>query len=151
MFKLVKERTAWWPVNWKGVSEDGAVTDYSIELKFRIVGRNEFAELFGDALAGGVDEKIGDDVLAKDMALARRLVAEDWRGVGDEKGAALPFSWQGFEQLMDAAGFAQAFGVAYMRLYQAEPEMREKNSSASPASGPATEASAATQAPSQTS
>lgn len=137
MFKLVSERTAWWPVTWSGVGEDGAVIEHRIELKFRIVSRSAFRELFGFDGAAADDEAAGDDALAADMALARRIVAEDWRGVGDEAGAALPFSWDRLAQLMEVANFAPAFGLAYMRLFQAAPEVREKNSAASPAPGPA--------------
>lgn len=137
MFKLVSERTAWWPVTWAGVAEDGSVIEHRIELKFRVVGRDDFRDLFGEALGAGVAEEPGDDVLAADMALARRVVAEDWKGVGDEKGAALPFSWDRFAQLMDAPMFAPSFAMAYVRLYQALPEVREKNSAASRAPGPA--------------
>lgn len=139
MFKLVNERTAWWPVIWKGVGEDGSVVEHRIELKFRIVSRSEFRELFGfDAPAS--DPASETDPLNADMALARRVVGEDWRGVGDEKGRALPFSWDGLAQLMEVANFAPAFGLSYVRLFQAAPEEREKNSGASPASGPEVEA-----------
>lgn len=146
MFKLVKERTAWRPVVWNSVGEDGSIIENRIEMKFRVVGRSEFAELF----LGAQSDEVGADALEKDMALARRIVAEDWRGVGDEKGVALSFRWELLQQLMDTPGFAQAFGDACLKLYQALPEIREKNSGASPASGPAT-AVEETPAPSPTS
>lgn len=130
MFKLVAERTAWWPVTWKGVTEDGEIVENRIEVKFRIVGRREFAELFlAEPQEGQSQEEL-------DRRAAERVIL-DWRGIADENGKPLPFTPELRDQWLDLPMVAVATMEAYARLFAAVPEVREKNSVSSPAPGPA--------------
>lgn len=133
MFKLVKDRTAWWPVTWDGVNEDGEIIENRVEVKFLIIGRKEFKKLFMDA---GSDQDADQDDEAINREVAQRIM-KDWKGIGDENGEPLPFEPEWVEAWLDQSMVPVAVLNAYMRLMAAAPEVREKNSGASPASGPA--------------
>lgn len=124
MFKLVAERTAWWPVIWKGVAEDGSIIENEIELRFHVLGEAEFKDLLKQA------EGSSDDV-----AILRRLV-KDWRGIGDEDGKQLPFSEENLGRFLDIPNAKLGLATAYYRLMAAAPEEREKNLKKSPNAGP---------------
>lgn len=135
MFKLVKDRTAWWPVKWDAVNEDGEIVENRVEVKFLIVGRKEFRDLFMES-----DEAQGDDE-AINREVAQRII-KDWKGIGDENGEPLPFEPEWVDAWLDQPMVPVAVLNAYTRLLAAAPEVREKNSGASPASGRAAEKAA---------
>lgn len=127
MFKLVQNETAWWPVAWNGVAENGSIVENRIEVKFTILGRSEFKKLFMADTAEDDDDR--------DRAVAERIM-QDWRGVADEDGKPLPFTPEFRDMWLDIAAVPTAVIQAYTRLLLAAPEVREKNSAASPAPGP---------------
>jgi hypothetical protein len=122
MFKLVEERTAWWPMSWKGVAEDGAIIENEIEMRFHVLGEKAFKELLAQA-------EENDDI-----AVLRRLV-KDWRGIGDEEGKPLPFSDENLLRFLDLPNTKMGLATAYYRLMAATPEEREKNLGKSPDAG----------------
>ena len=138
MFKLVEERTAWWPMNWKGVAEDGTIIENEIEMRFHVLGEAAFKAL--------LDEAEEND----DIAVLRRLV-KDWRGIGDEEGTPLPFSDDNLLRFLDLPNTKMGLATAYYRLMAATPEEREKNSEPSRGAGqPARTARRATKKRSKT-
>lgn len=98
MFKFVDAPTfAWWPVTWSSPTEDGDVVKNRIELRFRIVGDAEFAELMTTVpaeLDKKAADKAGPELIAARRAARAEFVqqlADGWRGIGDENGS--PLSW----------------------------------------------------------
>lgn len=127
MFKLVKEPVAPWPVKWNGVSSAGEVIEQSLTLEMVRIGREEFNRLFP---TDGAPPPLND------RAMFNRLV-RGWSDVVDSGGRPLSFNDMNIEALLDVAGFAAAFGRAYLGYWLAIPEEREKNSGPSPAGNPA--------------
>lgn len=127
MFRLMSERTAWWPVVFAGVSEEGEVVENRIELRFRILGEDEFAAF--QARAGEMDlgdAAAGAPVSARVCEVLLPIVA-DWRGVGAENGEALPFHADAFARLINLPNVGAAIGRAYTACRTAQPETRTGN------------------------
>lgn len=129
MFKLVKEPVAPWPARWNGVSPTGEVVEQSLTLEMVRIGHEEFNRLF--PTDGSVPP-------LNDRAMFDRLV-RGWSGVVDADDRALAFSDANITALLDVAGFAAAFGRAYITYWAAIREEREKNSAPSPAGKQAAE------------
>lgn len=105
-FKIVKDRRAWWPVTWKGVSEDGAIVENKIELRFRLLKLTDAVALARKADAVRAKEA-ANDAIEQLPQLYGELVAEiavDWRGVSAENGEPLPWSAENVALLMNEPG-----------------------------------------------
>ena len=146
MFKIVKERRAWWPVKFNGVTGEGRVVENEIELRFNILSEDEHAQLQADAakLAQRAEEMVreeaGDEELVEDeaerrtLAVLSRLYAEftrriavDWRKVGAENGDPLPFEDENIRLLMNVPGVFKATVAAYGRCRIGEKDTRAGN------------------------
>jgi hypothetical protein len=130
MFKLVKERRAWWPVKWMVPAEDGGKgKEVSIELQFRIKSVDELIGVLRAAETLGNEPDILGDATSMSVAMARAFspMIADWRGVGDEDGQALAFSQDGLETLFNMPGVFDAALRAYKSCVTGTPETRLKN------------------------
>lgn len=138
MFRIVSERTAWWPVIFAGVSEDGTIVENRIELRFRILDEDDFPSFIAELLAmtagdAGQVDGAGSDASAVPMTQSQRAakvlapVVRDWRGVGSENGEPMPFSEVAFASLLRVPNVAGAVGNAYLACRRASPEVREGN------------------------
>lgn len=149
MFVLAKERLAWWPVTFPSVTDAGGVIDNRIELRFVILGEEEFPSfvkrLTAPAMQAAAVVDAGDDVSAatavpaiesdiesSSTSSARTLetlleVVRDWRHVGAENGEPLPFNRENFGALLNVPNAAAAIGRGYVACRSATPEIREGN------------------------
>ncbi len=129
-FCLVKEPTAWWPVRFNVPADGGAVIEQVVEVKFARLSRSDFEALWGAAAQQDADDESN-----------RRLfdrVVRDWRGIADDKGAAVPFADPWIGLFLDVPGVPEAFGRAYGAFWAAQPEAALGNFAPSPAGGVAT-------------
>jgi hypothetical protein len=133
MFRIVKERLAWWPVMFPGVTEEGEVIENKIELRFAILDEDEFPE-FVDRLFKAPAHVVGDvetDVAPEpESARAARVlldVVRDWRDVAGENGQPISFGPDSFRSLLKVPGVGGAIGRAYIACRNATPEVREGN------------------------
>lgn len=128
MFRIVPERTAWWPVTFPGVTEDGKVVENRIELRFRILDEDEVIEFF-EAIAKVNADAAADRAKAAAASLlpVLRTVVLDWRGVGAANDEPLPFNDENFLKLLKVPNVSVAIGRAYGACRSAVPELREGN------------------------
>lgn len=127
MFKIVKQRTAWWPVSFTLSSEDGGTVEaVKIELQFRLVGMDERASL--SAFGTEVDAAVGRSASERVAAVMMRIIA-DWRGIAGDDGVALPFSETNLAALVDVIPeFSERIVTpAFLACLRGEGELREKN------------------------
>ena len=81
MYKIVKEPRAWWPVEFKGVSEDGTVVTNQVELKFILHDEDDHLAILAEAAAlPGKARKLVASIMAVtfegvDPALAAEALA----------------------------------------------------------------------------
>ncbi|QCI93268.1 histidine kinase [Novosphingobium sp. EMRT-2] len=128
MYRLISERMAWWPVLFDGVTEEGEVVTNKIELRFRILGEDDYVAWAQELAAPSVAEDGSEKAVSTDAAVARLMrVVSDWRGVGAENGEPLPFNAANFGALLQAPNVAPAVGRAYLACRRAAPEIREGN------------------------
>lgn len=126
-FTLVKAARAWWPVEWDGVAEDGAIVSNKIEMRFRLIKLDEAALFARDALAAQAKEQEdGADLAAIYVGLVSRI-ADDWRGVNAENGDALPWTPDNLKLLMNEPGLFTVTFDAFRRCLAAAPKVREGN------------------------
>ena len=124
MFKLVRERTAWWPVAWQVATEDGGQTEKAeIELQFRLIGLDDLKPIMAEAEAVDLRQEAPSARLAEVLA---RIVT-DWRGVGDESGVQAPFTPDTFRQLLNMPGSFAAIMSAYRDCLAGVVTAREGN------------------------
>ena len=146
MYKLVKERRAWWPVVFKGVTEEGRVVENKVEFRFTIHSEDDHAQLLASA-AGLRDraeelvrEEVGDievsqeELAEKKLTILSRLYAEfverfatDWRGIGAENGDPLRFEPENLRLFMNVPGTFKATFEAYAKCRIGEKEARAGN------------------------
>lgn len=150
MFVLAKERLAWWPVIFPSVAEDGSVIENKIELRFVILGEDQFSAFVARLTAplAVADEPLPDDevVASGDAASGAEIAAladieaqgaraieallkvvRDWRHVAAENGEPLPFNRENFALLLNVPNAAAAIGRAYVGCRNATPEIRQGN------------------------
>lgn len=134
MFRIVSRRTAWWPVRFGGVTEDGKIVQNEVELRFIILDEDAIVDFYArleqvnqSAFATGLP---GDTEPLSQSATILPLmleVVDDWRGIGDENGKALPFSPDNFLQFLKVPNVGRAVGAGYRDCRAAVPEARAGN------------------------
>lgn len=112
MLKLVSERQVWWPVTLSLPADQGEREEVLIELRFRILGVDATTAFLASA-----DNTASEGEVSRGMAEMVQRFVVDWRGVGDEKGKALPFSVDALAQLMDVPGAFMATLKAYRECF----------------------------------
>lgn len=133
MFKIVKSPRAWWPVKWSGVTEDGAIIENKIEMRFRMLKVDEFVELMREA--GAVQMAAADAGTSESeqkrtsvaFADVVQRIAEDWRGVAAENGETLPWAAENVALLMNEPRVFDATIAAFKEVTQGGPEIRAGN------------------------
>lgn len=128
-YKIVKERRAWWPVSWPGVTEDGAVVTNRIELRFRVHKVEEAYQLARefDSLQLDVPEGDGGQALVSAYARLVERMADNWRGVEAENGDPLPFATENVALLMNEPGVFNAVFAAWTDCINAREEAKAGN------------------------
>lgn len=125
MFKIGSGRLTWMAVKWQGLAEDGTEVQNEIQCQVDLVDRS----------------KLGDQLKAESEGSAESLkfaqtVTKDWKGVGNQDGASLPYSPDNLALIFEAPGFAAGWGQAYLRAWQGVSGIREGNFATSPGAGP---------------
>lgn len=128
-YRIVKDRKAWWPVEWKGVDDDGQIITNRIELRYRLLKVDE-----AFAVAKAVDsarevEQTADAserlaTLYTDIVLQ---MADNWRQVEAENGDPLPFSAETVRLLMNEPGLFGHVFSAFGDCINARDEVRAGN------------------------
>jgi hypothetical protein len=126
MFDLVDRPLVWIPVKWEAVApgpDDGLAVTVEVEVHIlvELIDRKEFKRLFLSE-----DDAPESDIIER--------VVRNWRKV-TERGAAVPYSPEKMAVLLEAPGFAKAFGDSYVAAMAGRGETREKNSESSPNNG----------------
>jgi prolyl oligopeptidase len=122
MIKIVKERRAWWPVTFPGVTEDGEVAENSFKMRFILHGEDEHAALVARAVmlparaerlatAAFGDEATAEEIEAKRLTVRSGLfaglvkeIAVDWKEVLAENDDTLKFEDEHIRQLCNVGG-----------------------------------------------
>ena len=135
MFRLVDKRTAWWPVHFAGVTEEGVIVDNKVELRFVVLDEVEIVDFQGRLTAAG-EPLEGENLLPvkeRVAAISDRVgkvmleVVEDWRGVGQENKEPLPFSSDAFLKFLRVSNVPAAIGTAYTHCRAGTREARAGN------------------------
>ncbi|HPU15384.1 MAG TPA: hypothetical protein PK808_04810 [Polymorphobacter sp.] len=152
MFALVNEPASWWPVNFEVPADGGEVAAQSVDLKFARLGALDYKALWGTAYAdaqavgeGKIPPPTASEMATRNRQMFNRCV-RGWRNIVDGEGSPLPFADPYIDQLLDVGGFPEAFGLAYLKFWNAVPETILGNSAPSPDGGPATADAAPTAA-----
>ena len=136
-YKLVKDRRAWWPVKWNGVTEEGRVVENSIELRFILHTEDAFIKLLGEAseLPEKAKKHIAVNVTAEEESTALSVfytgflqkIASDWRGVQGENGEPLRWEADNIQLLMNEASVFTAAVAAYQACRSGIKDIRSGN------------------------
>lgn len=130
-YKIGSQSKAWWPIRFKGVTEDGAVVDNEIRGRFRILDEDENLALEAD-IAKVREATAGDAVSLSDtLAPLIERFLEDWQGVleddGTSEGRAVPFNTENLKRMLRVPNFAAGVGTAFREARAGEPERRRGN------------------------
>ena len=130
-YKIVSQPKAWWPVLFKGVTEDGTVVENTFEGRFRILDEDENLQLERDIAKVRADEDVDEKSLSELIAPLIMKFLEDWRGVteddGTEAGASLPFNEENLKRMLRVPNVSGAIATAYRAARAGEPETRKGN------------------------
>jgi hypothetical protein len=136
MFKVVPEILVWWPVLFAGVTEDGAVIENKIELRFRILDEDaidDFARTTNLILAGKQEADDADkapvDRPTPSVLMQRGLmpIVSDWRLVAGANGEAWPFNEANFATLLRVPNVFPSILSAYADCRAGRAEVRAGN------------------------
>lgn len=127
MFKIVKQPRAWWPVEWKGVAEDGTLVDNRIELRFHLLKVDAAAVFVRRVVEAQGREGEAEVDLAGVYAELVATIADDWRGVHAENGDPLPWTPENLRLLMNEGGLFMAVFRAFRACLSAEQDIRSGN------------------------
>lgn len=146
-YKIVKQRTAWWPVEFDGVDDDGKIVKQRMELRFRLMKVDSVAGLVeefeqvqraeADTSARGMPDRYAEllaqmacdwrGVLAENDEPLRWDVPSDWTPERDAAGNRAPLNAPNVRALMnEPMVFGHAF-MAFRACINAEPGIREGN------------------------
>ena len=130
MFKLVKERTAWWPVSWMIPCEDlidgkAHAEEAKVEMQFRLLGDEAYAALSDDGKK--IDADFPDVSPSDRAAMLVMTFTVGWRGVCDDKGVALPFERETLADFVNLPGAVEAIAQAFRACRAGEGALRTKN------------------------
>ncbi len=131
-YRIVSKPRAWWPVTWPGVTEDGAVIENSIRLRFvlhKVDDRQSIEDQIADKVkaansASAAGDKVQESALYRDALL---LFAEDWDGVQDERGSDLSWNEENVRQLMNEPNLFLHCMASYRACMAGGREIREGN------------------------
>lgn len=135
MFKIDTGRHTWMAVKWPGLTEDGQPIQNAIQCKVELVDRKVLQENIRQENAGDADS----------VNFATQ-VTKDWREIADENGSPLSYSAENLRRAFEIPGFATGWGTAYLRAWNGQSGIAEKNSVNSPADGQPATAGAAKEA-----
>jgi hypothetical protein len=132
MYVVTKIRSAWCAIEWSSLDESGEPVTNTIRMKVELVDLDRFDEfvrvaLHGGAPGGGVSHPV-DFV---------RSVSTDWKEIVGEDGKPFAFTPKNLNIMIQAPGFLLGWVMSYIKAWNGQAEVREKNSEASPAAGPA--------------
>lgn len=130
-YKIVAQPKVWWPVSFKGATEDGEVVENVFEMRFRILDEDENAQLDREITQVREADDINDRTLSDVMCPIVLRMAEDWRGVteddGTEGGASLPFNEENLKRMLRVPNVTAAIARAYRAARAGEPARRAGN------------------------
>lgn len=106
-FVFVDDYHFWWPVDVRYPGTDGTITR-SFRVKFRLIDEDA---LF--ARSDLADDATVLDAIAADRARLREIVL-DWEGVTLESGAAMPFTLDNLDRLLQLRPVRLGIGEAYL-------------------------------------
>lgn len=124
MFVFVPNLTCWWPVKVQQPDPEkpGQMTEYSFEIEFEILDRDETRRMDDErtALLKQVEtdaseenlRKIQDELEAQAVSSFRRVI-RNWRGIVDEDKNPVPFSEATFAAAMRHNRIRAAINRAY--------------------------------------
>ena len=124
MFVFVSSLTCWWPVKVQEPDPEkpGQMTEYSFEIEFEILDRDETRRMEDErtALLKQVEtdaseenlRKVQDELEARAVSSFRRVI-RNWRGIVDEDKKPVPFSEATFAAAMRHNRIRTAINRAY--------------------------------------
>ena len=133
MFKLVEERTAWQPVTFKGLTEEGESVENRIEMRFVLLSTDANLKLLQEAGELTVDIAPGDETteegekLSTVMARFGMKIVRDWRGVHEANDDPIKFSQDSLTRLFNVPGTFEATLRAYREAIQGGKDARSGN------------------------
>lgn len=123
MFQFVPEPTAWIDVEWKDLDEGGFERANTIRMQVVLVP--------GTEIMTETQEVTGDFI---------RRVSRDWSQILGADQKPWPFTAENLNAMIERApGFVMGFVRSYILAWNGKGKVREKNSNASHAAGPAGE------------
>lgn len=130
-FKIVSQPKAWWPVIFKGVTEDGTIVENTFDGRFRILDEDENLELEREIAKIRAAEDAEAKSLSEVLAPLIMKFLEDWRGVteddGTDAGVSLPFTPENLMRMLRVPNVSGAIATAYRAARAGEPETRKGN------------------------
>lgn len=123
MYQFVKEPTAWIDVEWNGLDEEGFAQTNQIRMKVVLVPVSDATKTEGSEEAT--------------VEFVKR-VSRDWSSIQGPDGKHFPFTAENIEAMCEhVPGFNAGFVRSYFKAWAGQGKIREKNSNASRADGPA--------------
>ncbi|HYI39991.1 MAG TPA: hypothetical protein VE053_06705 [Allosphingosinicella sp.] len=127
MFTIAAEPTAWIDISWDGLDEEGFEQKNEIRMKVVFLPLSEMTEM----VEGRSNERTIDFT---------KRVGRDWSQIRGPDQKPFPFTAENLEAVVEnVPGFALGFQISYREAWQGKGKVREKNSPAPLADGPAAE------------
>lgn len=131
MFKVVSETLVWWPVVFPGVTEDGAIVENKIEMRFVILDEDAIDAFGRDAQAIQSEEPEGASAApstpSEKMQRVLAPIVRGWRQVAAENGEPMPFNEDNFRALLRVPNVYPAILTAYRACRAGRAEIRAGN------------------------
>ena len=134
MFKLVEERTAWQPVKFRGLTEDGEAVDNQIEMRFLLLSTDANLKLLQEAGELTIDTKASEngdaaegEKLSAVMARFGMKIIRDWRGVHEANEDPIKFNEENLARLFNVPGTFEAALKAYREAAMGGKDARAGN------------------------
>jgi hypothetical protein len=126
MFKMVEQRKVWWPVTWDCPIDGGKTEKAQISMRFILINPDDGQKLIDQAQDLDGEDEAGRPASERKAELLAELI-DDWKGVGDEGGAAVDFSKDALARFFRLPNTFMASINAFGRCMNAAPEERRKN------------------------